>query len=82
MFRILTENRNTGAIKRLLRDLGLDYTVYYCEGSWRGQAEKSMLIELDATTEQRAERVARLIKKSNLQQAVLLQEIPGKTRLI
>ena len=82
MYRILTERKNVAGIKSLLGRLGLDFTVYYGDGSWHGRGEASMLIELDQASKGTAKRAARLIKKSNAQQAVLLQEVPTKSRLI
>jgi hypothetical protein len=82
MYRILTENKNADQVKRMLGGLGLDYTVYYGDGSWRGQAENSMLIELDNASADVAETIAKLIKENNFQHAVLLQEIPVTSRLI
>ncbi len=82
MYRILTENKNAGHVKQILRGLGLDYTVYYGDGSWRGQAENSMMIELDNASKNVAEAAAQLIKSSNFQRAVLLQKIPITSRLI
>jgi hypothetical protein len=82
MYRILTEDKNADQVKRMLEGLGLDYTVYYGDGSWRGQAENSMTIELDNASEDVAETVAKLIKQTNFQQSVLLQEIPVTSRLI
>lgn len=82
MYRIFTERKNANAVKALLGRLGLDYTVYDCDGSWNGQTEKSMLIELDGVSADVAERAAHLIKQTNLQEAVLLQEIPARSKLI
>jgi len=82
MYRILTEYKNVDAIRALLAGLRLDFTVYCGDGSWRGQAENSMLIELDMVSADLAEEVARLIKQTNTQESVLLQEIPTKSRLI
>jgi hypothetical protein len=82
MYRIITEKKSVAAIKALLGKLGLDFTVYYADGSWRGNAESSLLIELDLASEDSAVRAARLIKKSNAQHAILLQEIPTKSRLM
>ena len=82
MFRILTENKNIDAIKQLLGRLGLDFTCYYGDGSWEGQLENSLLIELDRTSEDVAEEVARIIKQTNVQKIVLLQEIPVRSRYV
>ena len=82
MYRILTENKNADAVKGLLGSLGLDYTMYFGDGSWHGQAENCMLIELGNTSQDVAEVVATLIKALNLQQAVLLQHIPVTSQLV
>ena len=82
MYRILTENKNAGGVRGLLRGLGLDYTIYFGEGSWHGQAENCMLIELDSTSRDVAEVAATLIKGLNNQQAVLLQHIPVTSQLV
>jgi hypothetical protein len=82
MYRILTENKNADGVKKALAGLGLDYTVYYGEGAWRGQRENSLMIELDNVTKDLAENAAKLIKQLNSQEAVLLQEIPVVSQFI
>jgi hypothetical protein len=82
MYRILTENKNVPELKTLLVDMGLDYTMYYADGSWKGQPENSLMIELADASKELAEAVARLIKHTNFQQSVLLQEIPVVSRLV
>jgi len=69
-------------VKTSLGDLGVDYTVYSGDGSWRGQPEHSLIIELDNVTRQLAEKAARLIKRINHQEKVLLQEIPVTSHLV
>lgn len=76
------ENKNVCEVKKLLVNMNLDYTMYYADGSWKGQPEDSLMIELADASEDVAEAVARLIKHANFQQAVLLQEIPVMSRLI
>jgi hypothetical protein len=82
MFRILTERKNVAQVKAELVRLGLDYTVYYGEGTWQGQQENSVAIELDNITREFAERAAIAIKMMNRQEAVLLQEIPVVSQLL
>ncbi len=82
MYRIVTENKNAETIKAFLGSFGLDYTVYYCEGSWQGQTENSMVVELGSVSEEIAEAMAQFIKQTNVQQAVLIQNIPVTSRLI
>lgn len=76
MYRILTESKNVDLVKNILGDLGLDYTLYAGDGSWRGQPENSLIIELDNTTKDLAEEAAKVIKRINSQDKILLQEIP------
>ena len=82
MFRILTEEKNVKQVKATLTGLGLDFTLYRARGSWRGQEERSLAIELDNVTRKRAEDAAKLIKVMNNQEAVLLQEIPVGSQLL
>jgi hypothetical protein len=51
MYRILTENKNICEVKRLLVNMNLDYTMYYADGSWKGQPEDSLMIELTDASE-------------------------------
>lgn len=82
MYRILTESKNVELVKTGLGDLGLDYTLYSGDGSWRGQQEHSLIIELDNIPKELAEEVAKLIKRINNQEKVLLQEIPVTSQLV
>ena len=82
MFRILTEWKNVKQVKAKLTSLGLDFTTSLARGSWQGQEEDSLIIELDNITRERAEDAAKVIKKMNNQEAVLLQEIPVVSQLL
>jgi len=82
MYRILTESKNLDLVKASLAELGFNYTVYRGDGSWKGQEEHSLAIELDNITKKRARKAARLIKRVNRQEKVLLQEIPVKSEFI
>jgi hypothetical protein len=82
MYRILTEEKNVEQVKAALTGLGLDFTLYRARGSWHGQEENSLAIELDSIPRQRAEDAARIIKSINNQDAVLLQEFPAISQLI
>ena len=82
MYRILTERKNVELVKETLGGLGLDYTVYYGDGSWHGQPEASMSIELDNVSADTARQVASAIKQINHQEAVLLQEIAASNQFL
>ena len=81
MYRILTEEKNVEQVKAALTGLGLDFTLYRACGSWHGQEENSIAIELDNIPRHLAEHVARTIKSMNGQDVVLLQEIPAFSHL-
>lgn len=82
MYRILTERKNLSMIKEVLSSLGLDFTIYATAGSWKGQYENSVIIELDHVTKTVARNAAKTIKKMNKQKKVLLQQIPVRSQLI
>lgn len=82
MYRILTESKNVDLVKTSLADLGLDYTLYSGDGSWKGHTEHSLIIELDNITKKLAKKAAKLIKRINRQEKVLLQEIPVTSQLV
>lgn len=58
------------------------YAAYYGEGTWHGQRENSLMIELDNAPRELVEVAARRIKELNHQDAVLLQEIPVVSQLL
>ncbi|MDP9049890.1 MAG: hypothetical protein M3O31_04080 [Acidobacteriota bacterium] len=73
---------NTEQVKAILERLGFDYTVFDAQGSWHGQTENSMAIELDGISWDAVMNVAHLIKSMNNQDAVLIQTIPTTSLLI
>lgn len=82
MFRILTEEKNVEQVKATLTGLGLDFILFSARGTWHGQEENSLAIELDNISRNLAESTARTIKLMNEQEAVLLQEFPIISELI
>jgi hypothetical protein len=82
MYRILTEEKNVEQVTATLTSLGLDFTLYRARGSWHGQEENSLAIELDQIPRSLAESTAMAIKSLNEQEAVLLQEIPVVSKLL
>jgi hypothetical protein len=76
VYRILTERKNIDLVRRILGQLGLDYTLYCADGVWRGKPERSVIIELEYLAWDIAELAARRIGQLNCQEAVLLQDIP------
>jgi len=77
-----SRDKNADLVKEFLARSGIDYTMYDCEGSWKGLCEKSMLFELDGSSREVAEAIAQFIKDANVQEAVMIQEIPVNSRLV
>ena len=75
MLRILTENKQKNEIENILIALGLDFTVYEAEGTWKGIREKSLVIELADAKFSEAIVAAKEIRKLNNQESVYVQDI-------
>ncbi len=84
LFRIVTEDRNRAGIVNLLDSFLQGYTLIDARGVWNGEPEDSLIIEWLTTSNNRyiVDQIARQIKISNDQQAVLVQEIDVRSRLI
>ena len=82
MFRLQTERKNVRKVKNLLSRLGLDFTILYGEGSYRLSKEKSMTIELDGASHEKARLAAAVIKSINQQESVLLQQIETESEFV
>lgn len=82
MYRIVTEDKNVEEIKEALAALDLDFTLFRGIGSWRGKEEQSVALEIDRISRETAEKIARLIKRMNHQEAVLMQEFLIKTEIL
>lgn len=82
MYRIVTENKNLFGIKQTLRRWGCDYTMYEATGSWKGEEESSLVIEIVGVSRWIVESVARDILVDNQQQSVLLQDFSVNSEFI
>jgi hypothetical protein len=83
MIRILTEDVNRPNIHGALASASIDaYTLIEAQGCWKGQIERSLIIELDGITRFRAECIAERIRVANRQEAVLVQEFTTTSTLI
>jgi len=82
LYRILTERKNIDQVRSLLGGYGLDYSIFYGDGSWRRIPENCMSIELANVPRALAELVSISIKHMNVQEAILLQEIPTRNLLL
>ena len=76
MFRICTEDKNRAGIQAIL-DAHVDgYGLFYGTGSWKGQHEDSVSIDLIGADRGTVYRIAEAIKAANAQESVLVYEIP------
>lgn len=82
MYHIYTEDTNRAGIETILARHFDAYTLLSARGVWRGQAEDSLVIELDGVAREDVEQAAREIKAANSQQAVLVAEIAATTFLV
>lgn len=82
LYRILTENKNLNQIEKQLRAEFEGFTIYKGEGHWRLQKENSLIIEIETTDIEKINRVAKDIKISNNQEAVMVQQIQNHSWLI
>jgi hypothetical protein len=82
--RILTGNKNYGDVKKLVRQHFASFTIINAEGCWHGRSEHTLIIEILITEpeNQKIEKLAYAIKKLNQQNAVLVQYIESRSRLI
>ena len=85
LYRIVTEDKNTGKTLQLVSDHFKDFTVINSIGYWNGVLEYVKIIEISTDVPEAGYRIgvlAKLIKVQNKQDAVLVQEIPCKSSLV
>ena len=84
LYRIYTENKNQKAIEKIVSKAFEGFTIFKAKGFWRLQAEKSLIIEIEAPGIGRdaVNKIAKKIKESNKQESVLVQEIKNNNWLI
>lgn len=76
MYRICTEDKNREQVHAILDSFVDGYAVFPGIGSWKGQREQSLTIDLVGASRDTAHSIALRIKDLNEQEAVLLLEIP------
>ena len=82
MFRILTEDKNRDGILAILDSYVDGYTLSESIGAWKGIQEKSLAIDFVDVPRGTVESIARIIKKRNDQDAVLILDIPVTAQFI
>ena len=82
MYRILTEDKNRESIFRILDSHVDGYTVTPVMGSWRGQREASLAIDLVGTSKLTVETIAAEIKARNEQESVLILDLTAQASFV
>lgn len=82
LYRIITENKNGRTVAAIVKRHFADFTLLNATGYWRGQREKSLIIEIETKLVKRVTEAARAIKRHNRQFAVLIQRLPNHAWLI
>ena len=82
MYRILTEDKNRESIFRILDSHVDGYTVTPVMGSWRGQREASLAIDLVGTSRLTVESIAAEIKARNEQESVLILDLTAQASFV
>ena len=82
LYRILTQDVNRDGIVGYIGTYFDSYTVIPAIGFWHGFEEKSLIIEIDTDNRIIVERIALWIKQTNKQEAVLVQCIDTKSKLV
>ena len=73
LYRIYTEDKNRQIVEQILDENFPGYTIIQADGRWKGQSEKSLIIEVitsnDFDFSQRIKDVAAKIVKANSQES-------------
>jgi len=84
LYRIYTENKNKTKIKNLTNKFFEGFTLLDGIGYWKNKAEKALIIEIigNKNIEKKINLLAKKIKITNCQQAVLIQKIKNNSYFI
>lgn len=82
MFRIYTEDTNRDVILGILDSRFPAYTLLGAEGAWKGQRERSLVIEIANADRAQVTAAAQEIKTANKQQAVMVTYEPVEVALV
>jgi uncharacterized membrane-anchored protein YitT (DUF2179 family) len=76
MYRIYTEDVSRADVYAILDSHVSGYTVLEAIGSWKGQREASLIIELMDVPASTVTAIARIIRAHNKQESVLVVNVP------
>jgi len=76
MYRILTEDKNRELVYSILDKWLKGYPVTEATGAWKGQRERSLVIDVVNETASKIKWVAECIKYENGQESVLILDLP------
>ncbi len=82
MYRICTEDKNREQVHAILDEFVDGYALFPGVGSWKGQRELSLTIDLVYAERWVVYAIAQRIKDLNNQEAVLVLEIPETSTFV
>ena len=85
LYRIYTENKNREQVVELVAKRFDGFTVFEAEGYWKGQQERSLIIEIVPNIkypEYKIEGLALDIRTLNQQESVLIQQVECESWLV
>jgi hypothetical protein len=82
LYRIQTENINKNGVVKLANKYFDGFTIFEGLGYWQGKPEPSLTIEVVTDNQQAVEGLAVDIRIANNQQAVLVEAISNKQKLL
>lgn len=82
VYRIYTEDSDREAVISLVSERFESFTLHETTGFFKGQPEKSIVIEIVEGREEDIEQVAHAIRAINGQKTVLVMGLPGQARKI
>lgn len=84
LFRIFTEDKNRDALRFGIAERFDAFTLLDAWGFWKGEPEKSLVIEIvgDPEIEATVRELALWIKRTNEQEAVLIERLENHSELV
>lgn len=82
LYRIMTEDKNRQGIIDTISVFFDGFSIHSQLGYWRGQAEKSLCIDIITPEADKVKRVASIIQQLNHQESVLVETIANNTELV
>jgi len=85
LYRLITENKNSAGIVGIVSTYFDGFTVYPATGYYKGKAESALIIEIDTLDKDQKDRILDIvlkIKRTNIQECVLVQRFDAYSELV